>query len=54
MIGVDPHVSLMPLKFIAANGTGTNVDAIQAILYAADNGARVINGSWAAAATRRR
>ncbi len=46
VIGVDPNVSLMPLKFINANGTGTNVDAIQAILYAVDNGARVINGSW--------
>jgi hypothetical protein len=46
VIGVDPHVSLMPLKFISANGTGTNVNAVQAILYAADNGARVINGSW--------
>jgi hypothetical protein len=46
VVGVDPHVSLMPLKFISANGTGTNVDAVQAILYAADNGARVINGSW--------
>ncbi len=46
VIGVDPHVSLMPLKFISANGTGTNADAIQAILYAADNGARVINSSW--------
>jgi subtilisin family serine protease len=25
VIGVDPNVSLMPLKFINANGTGTNV-----------------------------
>jgi subtilisin family serine protease len=46
VIGVDPHVSLMPLKFINANGTGTNANAIQAVIYAADNGARVINGSW--------
>jgi subtilisin family serine protease len=46
VIGVDPHVSIMPLKFIGANGTGTNADAIGAILYAAHNGARVINSSW--------
>ncbi len=46
VIGVDPHVSLMPLKFIGANGSGTNADAIGAILYAVDNGARVINSSW--------
>ncbi|MDX6523932.1 MAG: large repetitive protein, partial [Gaiellales bacterium] len=46
VIGVDPHVSIMPLKFIGADGTGTNADAIEAILYAAHNGARVINSSW--------
>jgi len=46
VIGVDPHVSLMPLKFLNANGTGTNANAIQAVLYAVNNGARVINGSW--------
>ena len=46
VIGVDPHVSLMPLRFLGGNGVGTTADAVEAMLYAARNGARVINGSW--------
>jgi subtilisin family serine protease len=37
---------LMPLPFIGGDGSGTDEGAIQTILYAADNGARVLNGSW--------
>lgn len=43
--GVSPRVALMPLKFIGAEGGATS-DAIRAIFYAADNGARVLNASW--------
>lgn len=44
--GVCWNVSLMPLKFIGSDGSGSSDAAIQAILYAVDNGARVISSSW--------
>ena len=44
--GVNWHVSLMPLKFMKADGTGTAADAVSAILYAAQQGADVLNNSW--------
>ncbi len=37
---------IMPLKFLDANGSGRTSDAIRAIYYAVDNGAKVINCSW--------
>lgn len=39
-------VRLMPLKFLDANGVGTTSDAIEAIYYASNNGAKVLNNSW--------
>lgn len=44
--GVDWNVQIMPLKFIDQTGSGTIDAAIQAIHYAVDHGARVINASW--------
>jgi subtilisin family serine protease len=44
--GVCWRVSLMPLRFITASDYGTTADAIEAIEYADDNGADVINLSW--------
>lgn len=44
--GVCWRVSIMPLRFITAADYGTTADAIQAIEYADDNGADVINLSW--------
>ena len=38
-------IQLMVLKFIGANG-GSTSDAINAILYAVNKGARVLNNSW--------
>jgi hypothetical protein len=38
-------VLIMPLKFIGPNGGATS-DAINAIFYASDNGARVLSNSW--------
>ena len=51
MAGVawDANVKVMPLKFMKKSGTSTTgyiSDAIEAIYYAANNGARVINASW--------
>ncbi|WP_413290781.1 S8 family serine peptidase [Bdellovibrio sp. HCB337] len=39
-------MQVMPLKFLDANGSGTTSNAIRAIYYAVNNGARVINNSW--------
>lgn len=44
--GVSPHVSLMALKGISDKGTGFLSDLIEAVYYAIDNGAHVINASW--------
>jgi len=46
IIGVSGNVSLMTVKFIAPNGEGSDAAAIKSIVYAVDNGARVINCSW--------
>jgi len=44
--GVAWRASLMPLKFLDRSGAGTTSDAIQAIDYAASEGARILNASW--------
>lgn len=40
------RVQIMALKFLDASGAGRTSDAIRAIYYAVDNGAKVINCSW--------
>jgi len=44
--GVNWYASMMPLRIFGAAGYGDTAKAIEAITYAADNGARVINASW--------
>lgn len=44
--GMAPEAKLLPLDFMDAQGSGKVGDAILAIRYAADQGARVINASW--------
>lgn len=44
--GVAPNVQLMSLRFISDKGQGTTADAIKAIHYAVDNGAKVLSNSW--------
>jgi subtilisin family serine protease len=44
--GIAPNATIMPLKFIDANGEGDVSKAITAISYAQANGAKVINASW--------
>lgn len=39
-------IKLMPVKFLDCNGNGTTSDAVQAIYYAVNNGAKVLNNSW--------
>jgi subtilisin family serine protease len=44
--GVTQRVSLMGLKFLSAEGSGTTADAIRAIDYAIEHGAKVLSNSW--------
>jgi thermitase len=44
--GVAPKVSIMALRFITEKGSGTTADAVLAIRYAVDNGAKVLSNSW--------
>ncbi len=44
--GVAPNVKIMALRFITEKGQGTTADAIKAIKYAVDNGAKVLSNSW--------
>lgn len=44
--GVNWSAPIMPLKFLDHNGDGTIADAAEAIIYAANHGARVINASY--------
>jgi len=46
VVGVNWRASIMACKFLTAGGSGSAADAIEAILYAAGNGARVLNNSW--------
>jgi thermitase len=44
--GVAPNVKIMSLRFISDKGQGSTADAIKAIKYAVDNGAKVLSNSW--------
>jgi subtilisin family serine protease len=44
--GVCWKVKLMPLKFLGNDGSGSTADAASAIVYAVNNGARILNNSW--------
>lgn len=44
--GVAWNVQIMPVKFLDSNGDGTTAQAVSAIYYAVNHGARVINASW--------
>lgn len=44
--GVAPNVRIMALRFITEKGQGSTADAVKAIKYAVDNGAKVMSNSW--------
>lgn len=44
--GVAQRVSIMALKFIGGDGSGTTADAVSAIDYAITHGAKVLSNSW--------
>ena len=45
-VGVAPEAQIMALRFISKTGEGTTADAIKAITYAIQNGAKVLSNSW--------
>lgn len=49
IIGLSPEVSIMPLRFLGANGSGDLNNAIKSIDYAIEKNAQVISASWGAA-----
>ena len=46
IIGVAPRARVMALKGFSAEGSASDSDLWRAVLYAAENGASVVNNSW--------
>jgi thermitase len=46
VIGVDPEVQIMGIKFMSAKGSGDTADAVEGIDWAVARGARVLSNSW--------
>jgi len=46
IIGVAPQAHVMAVKALDQSGVGSNRDLAEALVYAAENGATVINASW--------
>lgn len=46
VVGANWNVSLVGLKFLAGNGSGSTADAISAIMYATTMGFPILNNSW--------
>jgi subtilisin family serine protease len=46
VVGVDPNVQLMDLKWEGASGTGFLTDYINALNYSVQHGAQISNNSW--------
>ena len=49
--GVEWNAQVMPVKFLDSSGNGTDSAAVQAIEYAVNHGAKVINASWGGSGT---
>ena len=47
--GVSPHVKIMPLKFLGPDGSGDTSNAVKAIYWGIQHGAKVMNNSWGGA-----
>ena len=50
--GIDWHVNILPIKGLDTIGIGTNDSLSNSIVYASNQGANVINMSWAAITSR--
>ena len=46
MAGIAPRAKLMDVSFLDSNGRGNDVNGAKTIVYAVDNGAKIINCSW--------
>lgn len=46
IVGVNWQARLMAVKFLGGSGGGTIADAVRAVLYATEKGARITNNSW--------
>ncbi len=46
MSGVAPEALIIPASFLDGSGSGTLGDAVLAVQYAANRGAKIINSSW--------
>ncbi len=46
IVGVAPKVKIMPVKALSDAGPGSALALAQSLVYAAENGADVINNSW--------
>ncbi len=46
--GLSKNVSIMPIRFLGADGSGDLMAAVKALDYAVEKGARVISNSWGA------
>lgn len=44
--GVAQRVTIMALKFLGSDGSGTSADAVRAIDFAVQHGAKISNNSW--------
>jgi thermitase len=49
IVGLSPEVSMMPIRFLGADGSGDLDGAVKSIDYARENGAQIISASWGAA-----
>lgn len=48
VIGGSPLVSIMPLRFLGANGSGDFMAAVKSIDHAIENGIQIMSNSWGA------
>lgn len=46
VVGVNWNARLMGLKFLTASGSGSTADALRAVMYATEHGARITSNSW--------
>jgi thermitase len=52
ILGMGPELSIMPIRFLGADGSGDLMAAVKAIDYAVAKGAQIISASWGAAVPR--
>lgn len=49
VVGVAPRAQIIPAQFIGGSGGGTLGDAVLALQYSANRGAKIVNASWGGA-----